>query len=151
MHLPENSGVYFQLNACTYFQCGWKRYTRDLKVDKCQLNLYVMLKQLLFFYKFYNFFCRRHSLMNQPCYNNLFQFMQHDKFRNLDRVVFPLQSRVNGLWYYFIVIKRYTFQYLMKSTPVLGNQSSFEILQLFDIWRCQSLVILFFSSAVILI
>ena len=33
--------------------------------------------------------------------------------------------------------------------PILGNQSSFEMLQLFDIWHYQSLVILFFSSAVI--
>ena len=39
----------------------------------------------------------------------------------------------------------------MKSVPIPGNQSSFEILQLFDIWRYQSLVILIFSSAVILI
>ena len=30
--------------------------TRDLKVDGCQSNLYVMLKQSLFFYKFYDFF-----------------------------------------------------------------------------------------------
>ena len=59
----------------------------DLKVDGCQSNLYVTLKQM-FFYKFYDFFCKRHSLMNRPCYNNLFQFMQHDNFRNLNRVIF---------------------------------------------------------------
>ena len=45
---------------------------------------------------------------------------------------------------------KYTFHYLMKLAPIPGNQSSFEILQLFDIWRYQSLVILFFSSVVIL-
>ena len=39
----------------------------------------------------------------------------------------------------------------MKSAPIPGNQSSFEILQLFDIWRHQGLVRLFFSSAVTLI
>ena len=40
----------------------------------------------------------------------------------------------------------------MKSVPIPGNQYSFEILQLFDdTWRYQSLVILFFSSIVILI
>ena len=39
----------------------------------------------------------------------------------------------------------------MKSLPIPGNQNSFEILQLFDIWRYQSFVILFFSSVVILI
>ena len=39
----------------------------------------------------------------------------------------------------------------MKSAPISENQSSFEILQLFDTWRYQSLVISFFSSIVILI
>ena len=62
-------------------------FLRDLKVDWCQSNLHVMLKLLYFkiivFYKFYDIFCRRHSSMNNPCYNNLFQCMQHDNFRNL--------------------------------------------------------------------
>ena len=53
------------------------RKIKDLKVDRCQSNLYVRLKQLLFFCKFYDFF-----------YNNLFQFMQHDNFRNSNRVIF---------------------------------------------------------------
>ena len=39
----------------------------------------------------------------------------------------------------------------MKSVLIPRNQSSFEILQLFDILRYQSLVILFSSSVVILI
>ena len=39
----------------------------------------------------------------------------------------------------------------MKSVPISGKQSSFEMLHLFDRWRYQSLVILFFSSAVTLI
>ena len=60
---------------------------RDLEVDEYQSNLYVMLKQFLLFYEFYDFSCRRYSLMNRPCYNNLFQFMQHDNFRNLNRVI----------------------------------------------------------------
>ena len=38
----------------------------------------------------------------------------------------------------------------MKSAPIPVTQSSFEILQLFDIWHDQVLVILFFSSIVIL-
>ena len=42
-------------------------------------------------------------------------------------------------------IKRYAFQYLMKSVSIPRNQSSFEILQLFDTLRYQSLVILFLS------
>ena len=43
-------------------------------------------KQEQFFYKFYNFFFGRHSLMKEPCYHNLFQTMQHDNFQNLNRV-----------------------------------------------------------------
>ena len=39
----------------------------------------------------------------------------------------------------------------MKSAPIPGNHSSFEILQLFDIRRYQSLVMIFFRSLVILI
>ena len=65
----------------------------------------------------------------QPCYNNLFQFMQHDNFRNLNRVTFAcwkhLEFRVNAFWC-FPVIKRYTFHYLMKSAPISGHQNSFE-------------------------
>ena len=38
-------------------------------------------------WKFYNFFCRRHSLMNLP-YNNVSRIMQHGNFRNLNRVIF---------------------------------------------------------------
>ena len=45
-------------------------------------------KSIIVFYKFCDFFCRRHSLMSQPSYNNLFQFMQHDNFRNLNKVIF---------------------------------------------------------------
>ena len=49
---------------------------------------YVMLKDYSFFYKFYDLFCRRHSLMSGLYYNNLFRFMQHDDFRNLNTVIF---------------------------------------------------------------
>ena len=81
--------------------------------------------------------------------------MQHDNLGNLNRVIFThwkhLKSRVSAFWNCFPVIKRYIFHYLMKSAPILGNQSSFEVFELFDIWRYQSLVILFFSSVVILI
>ena len=63
--------------------------------------------------------------------------MQHDNFWNLNRVIFThwkhLESRVNAFWYCFLVIKRYTFHYLMKPAPIRGNQSSLEIFQLFDI------------------
>ena len=43
------------------------------------------VKTIGFFYKFYDFFCRR--LMNQPCYSNLFQIMQHGSFQILNRVI----------------------------------------------------------------
>ena len=43
---------------------------------------------IVFLNKFHNFFCRQHFLMNRLCYNNLFQFMQHDIFRNLNSVIF---------------------------------------------------------------
>ena len=51
-----------------------------------ELKCYV--KSVTAFYKFYDFFCRRHSLMNRPYYNNLFQFIPHSNFRNLNRVIF---------------------------------------------------------------
>ena len=81
--------------------------------------------------------------------------MQHNNFQNINRVIFThwkhLKSRVNAFWYCFPVIKRYTFHSLIKSAPMPGNQISFEILQLFDLWGYQSLVILFFSYVMILI
>ena len=43
---------------------------RDLKVGGCQSNLYVKLKQLLFFYKFCDFFFRQHPLIRRPRYNS---------------------------------------------------------------------------------
>ena len=108
------------------------------------LEVACYVKTIIVFYKFYDIFCSRHSLMNRLCYNNLFQFIQHDNFRILNRVVFThwkhLQIR-NAFWYCFPVIQRYTIHYLMKSTSIARNQSSFEILQLLDIWRYQSLVI----------
>ena len=81
--------------------------------------------------------------------------MEHDHFRNLIRIIFTywkhLESRVNVFWYWFSVIKRYTFHYITKSATIPGNQGSFEILKLSNIWRYQSLVTLFFSSIAILI
>ena len=58
--------------------------------------------------------------------------VQHDNFRNLNRVIFNhwkhLESRVNAFWYCFPVIKRETFHYSMKSAPIREKQSCFEIL-----------------------
>ena len=52
------------------------------------VELICYVKPIIVFYRFYDLFCRRHSLMNRPCYDNLFQFVQHDNFLNLDRVIF---------------------------------------------------------------
>ena len=119
---------------------------KDLKVDGCQSNLYVMLRQFLTLYVL-RLFCRQLSLMKWPNCNNLFQIMQDNNFQNLNRMVFTQwklsESQANVFWYCLVVIKRYTFHYLMKSVPIPGNQSSFEILSFFDTWRCQNLMIFF--------
>ena len=77
--------------------------------------------------------------------------MQHDNVRNLNRVNFShwkhKQSRVNAFWYWFPVIKRYISLF----DEIDSHSKKSEMLQLFDIWRYQSLVMLFFSSVVILI
>ena len=64
-------------------------------MDGCQSNLYVMLKQVLFFINFTSF-VRRHSLMNRLCYNNLFQFMQQGNFLNLNRVLFTHRKHLKS-------------------------------------------------------
>ena len=95
---------------------------RDMELDGMSIELICYVKQLLFlFNKFYDFFCRRYSMMNRPCYENFFQFVQHGNFRNLNRVNFihwkHLQSRVNASWYCFPVIKQYTFHYWWNRLP----------------------------------
>ena len=61
--------------------------------------------------------------MNQPCYNNLFQIIEHASFRNLNRVV---------LMPFDTVIKQNSFHNLMDSVTSLENQNSFKILGFFD-------------------
>ena len=74
-----------------------------------------------------DFFCRSHSFMKRPSYNNLFQIMHQHNFRNLNMVIFSqrkyLESQVNALTFMtlndcFKVIKRNIFHYLMKSGTV---------------------------------
>ena len=131
--------------------------TRDLKVDWCQSNLYLMLKQLLLFYKFFDFFCRQHSQMSQPCWNNLFQFMQHNNFWNLNALNCThwkhLESRVNAIWYCFRVIK-WSFTICRNRLPfqeIREYSERFWSITIAWIWRYQSLVILCFISVAILI
>ena len=50
------------------------------------VELVCYVKAITVFYKFY-FFYTRHSLINRPRYNNLFQILQHN-FGNLSRVIF---------------------------------------------------------------
>lgn len=106
-----------------------RRITSDLEVDGSQCNLYVILKQSLFFY---DFFCGWYSLLNWFSYNNLFQIVQHRNFRNLNRWILTQwkhpDSQVNAFWYHFKVIKRYIFHYLMQSVLIPGSQSFFVIL-----------------------
>ena len=54
-----------------------------------------------------------------------------------------LKSQANAFCYCFSVIKQYTLYYVMKLVPILENRIFFEILQLFEIWSYQSLVIFF--------
>ena len=60
------------------------RKTRNPEVDGCQSNIFVMLKQLLIFINFTTSFLG--VFFDKPTV--LFQFMQHDNFRNLNRVIF---------------------------------------------------------------
>ena len=88
---------------------------------------YDMSVELLRYAKFDDFVCRRYSLMKHKwsCSKNLFQIMQYNNIRNLNRVIFTqmkhLESEVNAFWYYFKVIKRDTFHYLLNKVPVPGN------------------------------
>ena len=58
---------------------------KDLEVEECHVKTIIV-----FFNKFYDFFGRPHSLMNEPwCrHNNIFEIMQYSNFRNLNRVIF---------------------------------------------------------------
>ena len=139
--------------------------TQGFEMDGCQSKWYVMLNNycLIVFYKFYEFFCRRLPLINRPCYNKFFQFMQHDNFWHLNRVIFThwkhLESRVNAFWYCFSLFQslnnipftiwwnRPPFQEtraLVKySNCLIHGVIVWYMALLFDTWRYQSLMILF--------
>ena len=93
-----------------------------------------MLKQWSFFYTFYYFQALYFDETTLLC--NLVGIMQHDNFRNLNRMLFSqwkhLELRVNVFWYCFKVINCDAILYLMKSTSIPGIQNSFEIFEL--IW-----------------
>ena len=96
----------------SFHNWSWKRddFSLSINLNVCLCQgfeirwISVELNQLLFFHKFYDFFCWGHFLMNRPFYNNLFQFMQHCSFRNLNKVIFThwkhLESRINAIWYW---------------------------------------------------
>ena len=77
------------------------------------VSLTCMFSSKNYLYKFYDFFCRQHSLTNRPTYNDLFHIMQHDNIGNINNVIFTqwkhLEFRVNVFWYYLNVTGRYTF------------------------------------------
>ena len=53
----------------------------EIRRISVELVFYVKTVTVLFFCNFNDFFCKRHSLMNGLCHNNLFQIMQHDNFK----------------------------------------------------------------------
>ena len=60
------------------------------------------VKTVIVFYKlFYEFFCRRHYLMNQPCYNNLFQVMQRDNFLVIFKLTNDIPLTISWNWFQF--------------------------------------------------
>ena len=92
----------------------------------------------IFLYKFYDFFCCRYSLMNRSCYNNLFQFMQHDDFRNLNWVIF------NDFWNCFLQSNDIPFTIRWNRLPFQETRALLKYCNwLVYVWRYQSLVIWF--------
>ena len=137
------------------YQCRTANENQGFETRFMSVKLICYVKTVTVFYKPYNFFCMQDSLISWPFYNNLFQVIQHNNFWNLNRVIFTqwkhVESWVNVFRYCFKVIKQYTFHHLMNLVLIPGSQSSYEILQLFDTWRYQILVILSLSSVVALI
>ena len=88
------------------------RYSKDFKVDGCQMNLSVMLKQLLFFISFRTPFVGDILWWTDRVIIFFFQIMQYVNFRNLNRVTFArrkhLESLINPFWCCFQVIKQYS-------------------------------------------
>ena len=85
-------------------------FIRDLIVDGCQSNLFVMLKQLSFFIRFITSFVS--SILwwtDRVIIISIYATQQLLKLKKGDFYSFKT-SRV-GSWYYFLVIKRYTFHY----------------------------------------
>ena len=67
---------FFACYSCSYYSSqGFER--RRMSVEL------VCYRTIIAVYKLYDFVCRRHFLMNQPCLNDLFQIMQHGNFQNL--------------------------------------------------------------------
>ena len=121
--------IFSHFLCCTYWRFLILRTSTSwspLKSDGCQSILYIMLKNYCFFIIFTTSFVGSILLTNRPCYYHLFQFMQHDHFWYLNRVIVThgkyLQFRVNALSYCFPVIKWYTFHYLIKSDQFQENR-----------------------------
>ena len=85
-------------------------FIRDLIVDGCQSNLFVMLKQLSFFIRFITSFVSGILWWtDRVIIISIYATQQLLKLKKGDFYSFKT-SRV-GSWYYFLVIKRYTFHY----------------------------------------
>ena len=116
---------------------------RDMNVNECQSNFYI-IAILVFFCKLTT------SFVGIIFWRTNFIIVVYSKLCNiwnLISVIFTwkkyLESWVKVFWDCFKGSKLYFFHYFMKSVPIPGNQSSFEMLQTLDTWRYQSLVIFF--------
>ena len=112
-------------------------FLRDLKVDSYQSNLRVMLYfilKLLYFINFTTSFVDgilRWTIRVIITYFNVCNTTTFETYKVIFTQWKHLESRVNVLWYCFLVMKQYIFNYWTKLALILGNQSSYEILHLF--------------------
>ena len=70
MHLYENlkGKSVMPLPSDQEFEKRWMTVELICYVKTIIFYAYIYI----YIYIYYDFFCRRHSFMNQPCYNNLF-------------------------------------------------------------------------------
>ena len=71
----EDSSNIQKMNGCSFQQflrqnLSW--FLQGFERRSMSVELIRYVETTMVFYKFYDFFCRRHYLMNQPCYNNFF-------------------------------------------------------------------------------
>ena len=81
--MKTNTKMMFLLQNLNYWKghivlnCSYQGY--EIRWISVELTCYV--KTIIVFYKFYDFFFKQQSLMDRPCYNNLFQITQLSKLK----------------------------------------------------------------------